>query len=778
MLGIEKLLEKGKHLLSAATVGKILSLVLGLWAGFHFLGKTAFITLAVITALLTLYKPLAKSAWCWLFKLLFRVDVKGMSNYELAGENTIILANYNTKLDLLLLSLFLPGDLVVATKKGRGLWAKLSLLFVDVIAIDPLSMTTPRFLVKALKQGKRCIVFPEKTFAEHRTSLSAFEGIGLVMDKAKSRLLPIQISGTNHLFFARKNGLNRKSLLPKITIDIKAPQYFEAPKTYTARQKRHFYALKAYTVLQMIHFASAKVERTLFEALLDARSLAGGKFELCEDVQRTPITYNDIVIRSFLLGDIIASQTVSREVVGVLLPTTTTALITFFALQAFGRLPAMLNFSGGLKAIDLACKTGKIKTIYTSKQFIATAKLESLISGLEEKGLNIVYLESFKEQVTLKKKIKAFVQSVFARTFYKRLSQHVKYYQPAAVLFTSGSEGAPKGVVLSHKNLLANCAQITESVDFTKQDKIFSALPVFHCFGLTVGALLPVIHSVPCFFYPSPLHYRIIPNLVEETKSTIMLGTDTFLNGYAKYAKTGQFRQVRYLFAGAEKLKEKTREYWASHLGVCISQGYGATEASPVISTNTMMKQKNDSVGCLLPGIESQLRPVEGVKQGGRLWIKGPNVMMGYMEVTNPGSLKPLCDGWYDTGDIVDIDERGFISILGRAKRFAKIGGEMISLAYVEDLASQTWPAGVHAAIALPDEKKGEKIILLTDVADASREALLEKAKAFGIAELVVPKTIRILSEIPVLATGKINYNSLKKEEETDGAGANLKESA
>lgn len=758
-----KFIEKQRELFYRAC-GLFTLVAVLLWVGYALLGLYGLVSVSLLIGTFLCSRRFSKWFSQKVLKKLFKVEVKGLANYELAGENTVILANYSTRLDLLLLSLFLPGTMVVATQQKKGFWARLMLLFVEVIPVNPLSSTTPRLLIKALKDGKRCIVFPEKTFSEHRSSLNAFEGVGLIIDNADAHILPIHINGTSALPFARKSSFVKTNVLPKITIDVKKPQKFSAPAEYSTRQRRRFYALKVYTALQNINLASTRLERTLFEALLDAREYAGGKFVLCEDVQRAPLNYNDLVLRSFLLGELFAKQTNPREYVGLMLPTTVTAVVSFFALQAYGRVPAMLNFSQGAKGVLKACRTAKIKTVYTSEQFVETAKLEPLVEFLKKSGIDVHYLEHFKKDIHLKQKLVALVKSKFSRFTFNKTGGDSKYYQPAAVLFTSGSEGTPKGVVLSHKNLLANCAQLTESVDFTMQDKMFNALPIFHCFGLTAGALLPVVHAIPCFLYPSPLHYRIIPNLLEETKSSIMLGTDTFLNGYAKYAKPGQFRHVRYLFAGAEKLKEKTREHWATNLGVCISQGYGATEASPVISTNTTMKQKHGSVGCLLPEIEHRLEPVTGISHGGKLWIKGPNIMMGYIHAKKPGVLEPLCDGWYDTGDVVDVDDEGYITIVGRLKRFAKVGGEMVSLAFVEELANRLWPAGVHAAVSVPDEKKGEKVILMTDVLDASREDLIKIAREEGIAEIMLPKKIIAMKEMPVLVSGKIDYNSLNLE--------------
>ena len=191
----------------------------------------------------------------------------------------------------------------------------------------------------------------------------------------------------------------------------------------------------------------------------------------------------------------------------------------------------------------------------------------------------------------------------------------------AVVLFTSGSEGVPKGVVLSHRNILANCTQARAVIDFTSADVVFNAMPMFHAFGLTVGTLLPVLFGVPVFLYPTPLHYRLVPELIYGSDATIVFGTDTFLSGWARYANPYDFRSVRYVFAGAERVREATRRLYADGFGVRLLEGYGATETAPVVSINTPMRNAPGSAGQLLPGIAWRLEPVDGVADGGRLWV-------------------------------------------------------------------------------------------------------------------------------------------------------------
>ena len=384
-----------------------------------------------------------------------------------------------------------------------------------------------------------------------------------------------------------------------------------------------------------------------------------------------------------------------------------------------------------------------------------TETIESLGAHAE-----IVYLEDLKDKISFSDKAWGAISGPLARSIHKRL--RIGPDDPAVVLFTSGSEGTPKGVVLSHANLLANRYQLAARIDFNPTDIVFNALPIFHSFGLTGGTLLPMLSGVKTFLYPSPLHYRMVPALVYDTNATILFGTDTFLGGYARVAHPYDFYSVRYVFAGAERVKEETRQTWADKFGLRILEGYGTTETSPILSTNTPLHYKPGTVGRFMPGIEYDLEPVPGISEGGRLVVSGPNIMLGYLRAENPGVLEPPVDGRYDTGDIVSVDAEGFVTILGRVKRFAKIAGEMVSLTAVEGYANAVWAGHMHAVVSVPDARKGEQLVLVTDKPDADRDDLLSYAKDQGIAELMVPKAIHVVGEIPVLGTGKVDYVGIK----------------
>ncbi|MBN9479697.1 MAG: AMP-binding protein [Bordetella sp.] len=504
-------------------------------------------------------------------------------------------------------------------------------------------------------------------------------------------------------------------------------------------------------------------EETLFDALIDARARYGDK-EILEDQDRHPLTYTGLIRAAFVLGRKIARLTQPGERVGVLLPSSAGVVVTFFALHAFGRVPVMLNFTSGEANLKAALKTAGVKKILSAKRFVAQAKLDDLMEALGEVS-EIVWLDDIRKTIGLADKLYGLSAGMAPKRF------RVKTDPDAAgvVLFTSGSFGAPKGVVLSQKNLVANARQVAAHIDLDPDWVMFNPLPTFHCFGLTGGVILPLLQGLKAFEYPSPLHAKQITDLLPQVKASILFATDTFLNQYARVAEPGDFATLKFAVAGAEKVREETRAAFdAKFGGLILLEGYGATEAAPVVAVNHPDRNRPGTVGQILPGMEYRIEPVEGIAVGGRLYLCGPNVMEGYISPNDPDNLEPLADGWHDTGDIVDIDAEGYITILGRVKRFAKIGGEMVSLTAVEGMAGAVWPNGHHAVVAVPDSKKGERLVLVTDVAEAESARLTEWARDNGAPELAVPKKIIKVETIPVLGTGKTDYVTIQKKVEDE----------
>ncbi|MBV9063616.1 MAG: AMP-binding protein, partial [Alphaproteobacteria bacterium] len=504
---------------------------------------------------------------------------------------------------------------------------------------------------------------------------------------------------------------------------------------------------------EIVPFDITRAEKSIFDALIGARAQYGGKRVAIVDGDERVFSYDDLVRMSLALGHALKKGTRPGEAVGVMLPTSAGAVLTFFAIGAFGRVPAMLNFTAGAAGLKSALRIAKARRVLTARRFVEIAKLEGLIAELSQ-AADIVYLEDVRENVSLHDKAVAAIGQFVPSLVISRAAHDT----PATILFTSGTEGEPKGVALSHRNLLANVEQVRSHIALYPTDVLFNPLPTFHCFGLTVGALMPLFLGIKAVFHPTPLQPHEIVRRIKASGATILLSTDTFISQYARAGEQGDLSSLRLSVCGAERLRDETRALFRRKYAIELLEGYGVTEASPVVAANQPGANRHGTVGRLMQGIQSKLEPVEGIPGAGRLFIKGPNVMMGYMLASNPGMIAALPDGWHDTGDVVSIDEEGFISIKGRMKRFAKVGGEIVSLAVVENVASALWPDHAHAAIATPDPRKGEQVVLVTTNAEASRHDLVGWVHNHGVPEIALPRRIVTVECIPVLGTGKTDY--------------------
>ena len=714
-----------------------------------------------------------------LLKLLYRVRVNGLENYYAAGDRVLIVANHTSLLDGILLYAWLPETptFAVNTQIAGQPRFKPFLKFVDLFIMDPASPLSIKSMIKFIRQDKKAVIFPEGRITSTGVLMKIYDGPGLVADKAEAAVLPIAIDGALLTPFSRMQGTGHISRFPRITITVLPPEHFKINPDLKGHARREAAARLMQDLMFRVHFATFDFHKTLFSALLESVRRFGKKQVILEDINREPLNYKNLLVRIFILARLLRSRTSPGEHVGLLLPNANATVITMMALQFLGRVTAMLNYTSGAQAILRASRIADIKIIYSSRKFIENAKLEQMMEKLEQE-MEIVYLEDLRERVTPLDKLAGWLASIRPEAHYRRRTGGTDARSPSVILFTSGSEGAPKGVVLSHENILSNYAQVRCHINFNQKDIIFSCLPLFHSYGLNAGCLMPILGGTRTFLYPSPLHYHVIPELIYELGATLLFGTSTFYKGYARYANVYDFHSLRYAVAGAEKLREDTRQIWFDKFGLRIYEGYGVTEASPVISVNTPVVYKPDTVGPIVPGMEYYLKPVPGIENGGKLVVRGPNVMLGYLLHDHQGEIKPPETergvGWHDTGDIATVDEDGHLRLLGRAKRFAKIGGEMISLTAVEELAMETWPNFNHAAINLPDERKGEKIILVTDNKDANRKQIQETAKKLHYGELYIPRKVVLAEELPLLSTGKINYvhlAELVKREDADGTG-------
>ncbi len=505
-------------------------------------------------------------------------------------------------------------------------------------------------------------------------------------------------------------------------------------------------------------FDPSRARRTLFAALVEAGKRFGAARKIIVDADERAFSYGELTQAALALGHALRKETRLGESVGVLLPTGAGSVIAVFALTAYGRVPAMLNFTAGMQNLRTAMEMSKTKRVVTAHRFIKLGKLEGLEEELRREA-QLIYLEDVRNSLPLGAKARAVLGRLAPRLVAARLSPD----RPAVILFTSGTEGEPKGVVLSHANILANVEQVRSHLALYEHDVLLNPLPTFHSFGLTVGALMPVCLGVKAVLHPTPRQPHEIVRRVREHSATILLATDTFISQYVRASDEGELSSLRLAVCGAERVHDETRQLVRRKCHVDVLEGYGVTETSPVIAANQPGANRPGTVGHLVHGMEARVEPVEGIREGGRLLVRGPNVMLGYLKTGEPGEIHAPGDGWHDTGDIVSIDDDGYIAIRGRIRRFAKVGGETVSLTVVENCASALWPEFAHAAIAVSDERRGESIILVTTNPDATRSDLLVWVRNHGVSELAVPRRILAVAEIPVLGSGKTDYPGVSR---------------
>lgn len=696
-----------------------------------------------------------------LFRVLLRVRVEG-DVAALRGGRKLIVANYDSLVDVVVLSLFLPVDVTVAVTpfELRRRWLRWLLHGVPHVVIDASHPLALKRLIRLVERGMPVAVFPQGRPTETGGLMKVHDSAALIAARCGAEVVPVNIAGTLYSRFSLVSGNYRKRWWPRVTLRILEPQHLPAPTGASHKARRRELADALLRIMQYMMFA-AHPQRTLFEALLDAAATHGRSTRILEDTQRE-YSYGDMIKASLALGRLSARHAAEGEIVGVLLPNLGVTVALLFGLTAMRRVPALLNYSSGPDAIRSACIAAGVKTVITSRRFVSVARLDAAVAALST--VRMVYLEDLRESLGAADKLWLLLRAL------PRPRSVIEGRDPeetAVVLFTSGSEARPKGVALSHRALLANMAQMAAVIDFGPNDKFLSALPMYHSYGLTACTLMPILWGTRVFLYTTPLHYHVIPELAYTKSCTYVFGTSTFLGHYARQAHAYDFFRTRVVVSGAEKLNPEVANLWLRKFGLRIMEGYGATECAPVLSLNAPLTYEAGSVGRLLPGIEHRVVPVPGITRGGVLHVRGPNVMQGYYLYAQPTVLQPpaseMGPGWYNTGDVVSVDEHGFITIHGRVKRFAKIAGEMISLEVVESIARHASPDHHHAATVELIQQSGESTVLFTTDAQLTRVALQKTARELGSQELAVARRVVHVRELPMLGSGKTDYVTLRQ---------------
>ncbi|MEW9670250.1 AMP-binding protein [Ammoniphilus sp. 3BR4] len=684
-------------------------------------------------------------------RLIFRVKIRGIEKIDFS-QPLILMPNHVSLLDAVFLGLFLPPQVTFVANTGIARRFAFVMKFRSHITVDPMNPYSIRKMVKSVKEGTPLVLFPEGRINTTSGSsiMKIYIGIGYVALRTQAQVYPVVLQGLERSKMSYLGDKNKTVWFPQVSITVGSPFSLERKENESMRIQKKKASETVYQVLRGAVFESRlKQQVNLFNEVLVSARLHGFKRVIVGDLMQS-LNYQKLILASTVLSMTLQKQLKGQTSAGVLLPSSVGHVVTLLGLFRVGIRPAILNFSQGAQTILDCCETAGIQTVLTSKVFIEKGKLQELIDELTAHGLEVLYLEEIKEKVSGWDK----ARGLFS---YKRT---VQTENRELVLFTSGSESKPKGVVLNHDHIYANVQQVLCSIDVTSKDKIFNALPMFHSFGLTAGTMLPILSGLPTYLYPSPLHYKAIPELCYEQNATILFGTSTFLAGYGRFAHPFDFYSLRYVFAGAEKLKDEVRQLWMEKFGLRIFEGYGATETSPILSLNSPLGYKKGTVGRLVPGVRARIEPVEGIEQGGRLFVQGPNVMQGYL-IHGKGFVP--AEPWYDTGDVVTMDEEGYIQVQARLKRFAKVGGEMVSLQLVEEIASRCFGHPNVAAVSAADARKGERILLYTEQPEDRIEKIRLWIQEQGYSPLVCPFKIQVVAKLPLLGSGKVDYITLKQ---------------
>jgi len=701
-----------------------------------------------------------------LLRVLFRFRAYNESVLRTPGP-VLLVPNHVSLLDWLLLGVCLEKDwkFVVSSLVAETNWLfRLVMKNRRTFPIDTLSPYAARHMAEYLQQGGRLVLFAEGRLTHTGCFMKLFEGTGFLLHKTRAKIIPAYIRNAVRLRIFTRHA-NLKQWRPSISVHFGA--VLESPDTghTPAGQARLFLTnwLRDRMVQQQFDVEMELGPQTVLEAITrNARERMNQT--AYEDAARKEVPYRRLVLGAEVLAGEWRRRLTGAEGnrVGVLLPNVGATPVVIISLWAAGHVPALLNYSAGTTSMLACSRLAGLRQIISSRAFVERGRLE--VQPFLDAGLEILWLEDIRAGLSTGQKLAAWAITLLRAGLQ---NPRLRPEDSAVILFTSGSEGTPKGVELTHTNLLANIRQMLAVTDFEDNERLFNALPMFHSFGLTVGTLLPLVRGIFVFLYLSPLHYRVVPTVVYDRDCTVLIGTNTFLNGYARRAHPYDFRRIRYLFAGAEKVQENTATTWARHFGVRVLEGYGVTECSPVLSVNTPMSVRHGTAGRFVPSVEWRIEPVDGIAEGGRLFVRGPNVMKRYLNPEADAQFQAL-GGWYDTGDLACVDADGFLTLLGRLKRFAKISGEMVSLTAVEDALAGAFPQyGSRCEVAVisrPDADKGELLIAVSNEPRLELKEVREAVQARGLSNLCAPRQIVSVPEIPKLGSGKVNHRALAEQ--------------
>lgn len=587
-------------------------------------------------------------------KLLYRVEVRGLEHFKSVDSKAIIIINHASFLDPLLAAAFLPGRItfVINTYIAKKVWVRPFLTLIKTFALDPSNPLTLKDCIKEVEGGAKCVVFPEGRITVTGSLMKIYEGPAMIAHKAGAPIIPIQIEGAQYTPFSNLKGKLRIKLFPKITINIMPPKTIEAPESLGSKERRAYLANKLYDIMSNMGFESTKRSKTIFKALLDAKSLNGRHHLIAEDMDRDPISYDELISRSFAIGHAISNFTDRYEAVGIYMPNSVDAIVTFFALQGYSRVASFLDYGSDVANLIANCKTAKIKNLIVSRSFIEKSKFEVVVDELRLGGVNVVYFETLVHKLSLLDCALAGLATIAPYTLYNLLNNRTTPHADSAAIILFKEDN--NAIVLSHRNINTHRYQFSSRIDFGPSDKVFNVISLSDCFSLAAGTLLPILSGVKVFFYPVPSHYHVIPEMVYDTDSTVVFGNELLFQNCLDLAHPYDFYSVRYAFSNSGKLPNKLYRAWLDKFGIRIFESFGLAETTSMISVNTPMHNKYGSLGRIMPGIEYKT-------EKNHLYIKSDNVMFGSISKSKPGVIKNNQNEYLELANNIIIDADGYL---------------------------------------------------------------------------------------------------------------------
>jgi len=705
-------------------------------------------------------------------RLVYRLRILGEENLPTEGP-ALLVPNHVTWVDALLLTAtsqrrirFVMKREIYNTPIARGLFRLMGVIPVSPEDSKKELLAFMRQAREALDAGYLVCIFAEGALTRNGMLAPFRGGFERIVKGTDYPIIPVYLGGAwgSVLSYAHGRLLSRLPALRSYTITVLFGT--PMPAASTAMEVRQKVA-----ELSCEYFQTLKPQRKSLEwSFIECARQSWRRKAMADSTGRT-LTYGHALTGAVALGKVLEAHIGETPHVGLLLPPSTGGALTNLALMLRGRVPVNLNYTASEVALRSAIQQCGITTIVTSKAF-----LEKLPALSELEGL--LLLEDLLPALGRKEKALAFLQARFLPSRLLCGRTDFSADSVATVIFSSGSTGAPKGVMLSHHNILSNIEAMRMVFRVSAHDNIASALPFFHSLGFTATLWFPLVSGLSAVYHPNPMDAATIARIVREHRSTLLLGTPTFLTTYLRKATREDFASLRLVITGAEKLKSRLADAFEERFGVRPLEGYGATELAPVIALSLpdveldhvrQPGSKEGAVGHPIPGVAIQVVDPEThveLKPGqpGLLKVKGPNVMLGYLN--NPAkTAEAVRDGWYVTGDIGIMDEDGFIHITDRLSRFSKIAGEMVPHGAVEDeLHTRLGQAGVVAVTALPDEKKGEKLVVIYVKAATSAAALQQHLAESALPNLWKPgpESYLAVDALPLLGTGKMDLQGLK----------------